>query len=320
MSARKNPRDRQRVFKSANLNRGATEERVAGIVVCHLGKSLAVETDTGAIIACHTRRRLETAAVGDRVLWEPCEGGGRVMEILPRRSLLSRPARNGKTRPVVANLDRILVVFSVQPAVDFLLVDQYLVVCENLKLDAVLVFNKIDLASRKDKMALAEELSIYRDNGYDIHSISAKTGEGIDNLKRTLKNHTSMLAGQSGVGKSSVTNAIMPDRNLRVGRLSETSGHGKHTTTTTTLYHLPEGGDLIDSPGVAIFGLAETTGKDLAWGFREFHPYIPRCQFNDCRHIGDKGCAVLEAVESGAISRKRYERFLKLREKLPKAG
>ena len=128
-----------------------------------------------------------------------------------------------------------------------------------------------------------------------------------------------MLAGQSGVGKSSLTNAIIPDKVLKTNTVSATTKHGRHTTTAATLYHLNDGGDLIDSPGVAIFGLTGLTEQRLAYGYREFQPFIDKCQFNDCRHLKDKGCAVLMAVESGGISKTRYERFLKLREKMPKA-
>ena len=125
-----------------------------------------------------------------------------------------------------------------------------------------------------------------------------------------------MFAGQSGVGKSSLTNTILPDKNLRTNEISERSGLGRHTTTAATLYHLPKGGELIDSPGVAVFGLAEIKGHDLAWGYREFQPHIGHCRFNDCRHIHDKGCAVREAVATGEIATARQKRYLKLLDKL----
>jgi ribosome biogenesis GTPase len=125
------------------------------------------------------------------------------------------------------------------------------------------------------------------------------------------------LAGQSGVGKSSLTNALLPDKNLRTAEISERSGLGRHTTTAATLYHLPEGGGtLIDSPGVAVFGLAEINGQELAWGYREFQSKIANCRFTDCRHVNDKGCAVREAVEIKQITANRYQRYLKLLEKL----
>ena len=292
------------------------DDRREGLVIAHLGKGLAVETD-GQTLLCHTRRQLDIAAVGDRVLWEPTSPDqGRVVEILPRRSLLSRPARKGKTRPVAANIDKILVVFAIQPACDLLLVDQYLVVCENRNINAELVFNKIDLLTDSTAQLIEQDLAIYKNMGYPLHYVSAETGQGMANLRTTLTLKTSILAGQSGVGKSSLTNALIPDKQLKTNTLSMAGSHGRHTTTAATLYHLHDGGDLIDSPGVAIFGLAELDETQLAYGFREFQPYLDQCQFNNCRHLNDKGCVVRHAVEQGAISNERYQRFLKLREKM----
>jgi ribosome biogenesis GTPase / thiamine phosphate phosphatase len=280
-----------------------------------LGKGLAVETRNGETILCHTRRNLPMAAVGDQVLWEPSAGNlGCVIEILERRSLLTRPARQHKTRPVAANLDQILILLAAEPAYDLLLVDQYLVCCENRGIQALLIYNKIDLPAKSNPADRI--LDLYQRIGYTILRTSVKSGIGLDELRTKLKGHTSMLVGQSGVGKSSLTNALIPDKNLKIGELSHGT-HGKHTTTTTTLFHLPEGGDLIDSPGVAIFGLAETTARDLAFGFREFQRFLDQCRFNDCRHATDQDCAITRAVEHKLIDEGRYQRFEKLREKLP---
>ncbi len=274
-----------------------------------------MESSTGEIILCHTRRHVGEATVGDLVMWEPCEGKrGRVTEILPRRSLLARPGSGGRIRPVAANLDQVLVVTATGPEPDWLLVDQYLAACEHRHLGAVLVLNKIDQA--EDRERLRSMLADYEAIGYPILLVSAKTGEGLADLRTRLVGQCSMLAGQSGVGKSSLTNALLPDKQLRTRALSEKAGLGRHTTTTATLYHLPDGGDLIDSPGVAVFGLAEMTLGDLAAGYREFQAWLAACRFRDCRHVNDKGCAVREAVETGQISGARYQRYLKLLEKL----
>jgi ribosome biogenesis GTPase len=284
-------------------------------VVCHLGKGLAVEDETGRIVLCHTRRRLGDAAVGDHVRWEACEGDqGRVLEILPRRSSLLRPAYGGRIRVVAANLDRVFVVLAPEPEPDWLLADQILAVCECRHIAAALILNKIDLAGAS---ALDSALHDYESAGYQVFRISTRTGAGLDALKSVLHSDCSMLSGQSGVGKSSLTNALLPERNLRVGELSAHSGLGRHTTTSATLYPLPGGGELIDSPGVAVFGLAEVAPAELAQGYREFRPYLGKCRFNDCRHVKDKGCAVREAVEAGMLSPARYERYLKL---LKRAG
>jgi len=286
-----------------------------GLVIAHLGQGLAVEGSPGEIFLCHTRRRLGFATVGDRVLWEPCEGNlGRVTEILPRRTVLTRPSHNETIRPVAANLDRVFVVVAPEPEPDWLLVDQYLAACKYRDLDAEIIFNKADLLTSYD---VAEGLlADYRRIGYSCSLISVRTGEGLSELRKKMIGQCSMLAGQSGVGKSSLTNALLPNKQLLTRTLSEKTSLGRHTTTTATLYHLPDGGDLIDSPGVSVFGLAEMSIYDLAAGFREFHPWIPRCRFNDCRHINDKGCAVREAAETGALTHARYERYLKLIDKL----
>lgn len=285
-----------------------------GLVISHLGKGIAVESGE-QLFLCQTLRKLDTVAVGDRVQFsQAASDQGRIEKIMPRRSLLMRPSRNGKTRPVAANIDNVYVVFASEPGCDFLLVDQYLAICENRNIDAVLVFNKIDLTRNE---ALEEELAYYHSLGYRLHRVSAKQNIGITELKQALSGHVSIFAGQSGVGKSSLTNTLIPDKELKTNTISATTKHGRHTTTAATLYHLPDGGDLIDSPGVAIFGLAGLSEQQLAWGYREFHPFMDQCLFHNCRHVNDKGCAIREAVENNKISPARYQRFLKLREKMP---
>ena len=285
-----------------------------GLVIAHLGQGIAVEYDH-KIILCQTLRRLDTIAVGDKVLWSLSSSDqGRIEEILPRRSLLERPSRNGKTRLVAANIDTVFIVFAVEPNCDFLLIDQYLAVCENRNIDVALVLNKTDLPQTA---IIEKELLDYKKLGYPLYRVSALGSSNIDELKNVLKGQVSMLAGQSGVGKSSLTNAIIPDKDIKTNTVSATTKHGRHTTTATTLYHLTDGGYLIDSPGVAIFGLAGLSEHQLAYGYREFQTHIDNCQFNDCRHLKDKGCAVAAAVDNGDISKTRYDRFLKLREKMP---
>ncbi|WP_394752674.1 ribosome small subunit-dependent GTPase A [Crenothrix sp.] len=284
-----------------------------GLVIAHLGQGIAVEYDN-QIILCQTVRRLDTVAVGDRVLWSRAsEDQGRIEEILPRRSVLVRPSKSAKSRPVAANIDTIFVVFAVEPRCDFLLLDQYLAICENRNIDAALVLNKTDLPLSD---IIEQELRVYEDLGYALYRVSAASGSGMEALKQALKGQVSLFAGQSGVGKSSLTNAILPDKLLKTNTVSATTKHGRHTTTAATLYHLPDGGDLIDSPGVAIFGLAELSDAQLAYGYREFQALMDECQFNDCSHTHDKGCAILPAVENGTLSISRYQRFLKLKEKM----
>ena len=286
------------------------EDLLEGLIVSHLGQGLAVEGVDGAIILCHTRRQLGPVAVGDRVLWSRQEDQGRVEQRLPRHSLLTRPAHGGRIRPVAAKLDQVVVVVAPEPEPDWLLVDQYAAAAEHRSLAVIIVINKVDRL--RERASIEDTLATYRDIGYPCHLVSAKTGEGLDELQSSLKGRLSILSGQSGVGKSSLTNTLLPGKNLKTRELSEKAGLGRHTTTSAMLYHLPQGGSLIDSPGVAVFGLAEMTAQDLAQGYREFRPFLEHCQFNDCRHLKDKGCAVKEAITEGSIAGGRYDRFVKL--------
>ncbi len=291
-------------------------ELIEGRVISHLGQGVLVEI-AGKRILCQSRRKLASIAVGDRVMViHTSPEQGRIEEILPRRSLLARPSRNNKIRPVAANIDNVYIVFASEPYCDFLLIDQYLAICENKQLEAVLVFNKMDLPNTD---VIEADLQHYLDLGYRLHKVSAKKNIGMSELKQALNHHISIFTGQSGVGKSSLTNVLIPEQNLKTNTVSETTRHGRHTTTAATLYHLPDGGDLIDSPGVAIFGLADLTQAELAWGYREFQPLIEQCQFHNCRHVKDKGCAIRSAAERGEIALSRYQRFLKLREKMPES-
>jgi ribosome biogenesis GTPase len=288
-------------------------EVLTGLVIANLGKGIAVEF-AQHIYLCQSLRKVATLAAGDQVKFTiVAKDQGRIEELLPRKTILERPSKGAKTRPVATNIDQVFVVFALEPFCDFLLIDQYLAICENKNINALLVYNKSDLAYSKQ---IEKELENYRKLGYPLMRVSATSNQGIDNLRTSLVNKISIFTGQSGVGKSSLTNALLPDKNLKTNTVSATTKHGRHTTTAATLYHLPEGGDLIDSPGVAIFGLAGISENQLAHGFREFQNYIDCCQFNDCKHDIDKGCAVREAVAIRKITTARYQRFLKLREKM----
>lgn len=285
-------------------------------MVSHLGQGLAVEDEDGATRLCHARRQLGPVAVGDLVQWVACgDDQGRVETVLPRRNLLTRPAHGGRVRPVAANLDRVFVVIAAEPTPDWLLVDQILAIARVRGIEAHLLRNKADLSLPPD---VTEELAVYRAAGYPDLAVSARAVGGLDALNGLLRQGVSLFAGQSGVGKSSLTGVILPGREVRVGGLSTASGLGRHTTTTATLYRLPDGGALIDSPGVAIFGLADLTLAELARGFGEFGPHAARCRFNDCRHLDDAGCAVREAVARGEIHPNRHRRYARLVELLPR--
>ena len=288
-----------------------------GRIIAHLGKALLVEDKEGQTALCKKRTQLEQPAVGDYVEWIKTEdGAGRVEKILERRSLLSRPAKNGNTRPVAANLDQIVAILAVKPTIDPLLLDQYLIVCELQEIRPLIVLNKTDLLDEKSKEYIDDLVLVYRNLGYEVIEISAISKTGLDTLRERLRNETSILVGQSGVGKSTITNALLPDLELQTKTLSTASGLGKHTTTSTNLYKLPEGGDIIDSPGVNIFGLAHITEQNLAYGYREIKQLADQCKYSNCMHLKEPKCAVKDGVESGEVSKQRYLRYLKLRDKL----
>ena len=295
----------------------ASQTLLKGRIVAHLGKALLIEDGDGNTARCKKRTQLQQPAVGDYVEWIRTEhDAGRVEKILERRSLLSRPTKSGKTRPVAANLDQIVIILAVKPSIDPLLLDQYLTVCEFQDIAPLIVLNKIDLLDQILRNSIGELVLLYKNLGYEVIEISAKDKLGLEALRKRLQNETSILVGQSGVGKSSITNALLPDLDLQTKAISAASGLGKHTTTSSTMYKLLDGGDIIDSPGVNIFGLSHITEQNLAYGFREIRELAEQCKYSNCLHVKEPHCAVKEGVETGGVAKKRYLRYLKLRDKI----
>ena len=284
-----------------------------GRVVSNYGKRLIVEDADGRLVDCHFRQNLGAIVCGDRVVWRPeKDATGTVVALEERRSLLVRPQRHGKPRPVAANIDQLLVTSAPVPPLDTRLLDRYLVAARLLDIDAAIIVNKWDLADEALRAELEAKLAVYRDIGYALFHTSTVDGSGLDELREVLRERTSIFVGLSGVGKSSLIDALVPDAELRIGAISAASRQGRHSTTTARLYHLPEGGDLIDSPGVREFGLWEISAAEAARGFVEFHPYREQCRFRDCRHHEEPGCAVRTAVEAGGISPARYQSYLQI--------
>ena len=295
-------------------NPGTGQEQArSGLVIVNYSKHQLVEDAAGELYRCVARRGLEQIVCGDRVDWLPTGKGSGVIEtIMPRRSVLLRATSNNVPRPLVANIDQIIIEAALEPALDSFLIDKYTIAAELARTEPLIVINKTDLLQPDERSRIDELMREYQAIGYTTLLTSALHNTGIEAFMDCLAHKTSILVGQSGVGKSSLIKRLLPDHDITVGKLSEASGLGKHTTTATTLYHLPHGGMLIDSPGVRDFRLGVVPAAELAQGFREFRPCLGHCKFNDCRHLTEPGCAINAALADGQISERRMESYRKL--------
>ncbi|MFD2110669.1 ribosome small subunit-dependent GTPase A [Thiorhodococcus fuscus] len=288
----------------------AESEPQEGRVVVRHGANLAVEDDKGQIVHCLSRQNIGHPVCGDRVVWQVTgEGQGVVTAIQPRTTLLSRPDFNGRDKPLAANLTRLVILIAPEPAPSGYLVDQYLVAAELMGVEAMIVGNKMDLLDADAQVAFKTQFSHYAAIGYETHWVSLREPESLGQLIARLARETSILVGQSGVGKSSLVKALLPDREIQIGRLSKATGLGRHTTSAATCYRLSGDGSLIDSPGVRSFRLGAIDRDGLHRGFREFKPHIGQCRFTDCDHAHEPDCAIREAVESGSIAPERLANF-----------
>jgi ribosome biogenesis GTPase len=227
----------------------------------------------------------------------------------PRHSELCRPDSRGKLRPVAANIDRIAIVVAPYPEPHANLIDRYLVAAEHQSIQPIVILHKADLIDDNNYEILTGLLDCYIKLGYDCFLTSAQSGEGIERIEDYLEGLTSVFVGQSGVGKSSLLNTLSPDINTPVGALSVSKAKGTHTTTNSQLFHLPNGGDVIDSPGIREFGLWHLAPPSIAEGFIELRPFIGQCKFRDCQHQKEPSCAFKQAVDDGNISKKRFDSY-----------
>jgi ribosome biogenesis GTPase len=282
-----------------------------GLIVAHFGTQVEVESEPGQRQRCHIRANLEGMVTGDRVIWRQGEPTGVVVAQLERNSVLSRPDPYGKIKPVAANIDQIILVMASSPEPHANLIDRYLVAAETVGIEPVILLNKTDLLDDdpQRRAHIDQLLEVYPTLGYQVLHASVTSERGMDEFLAQLRDRTSVFVGQSGVGKSSLINVLLPELDLRVGALSESTNKGVHTTTTARLFHLPSGGVLIDSPGIREFGLWHMTRQQIEAGFREFHPLLGTCKFRNCKHQQEPQCAILAAVESGAVSQRRLNSY-----------
>jgi ribosome biogenesis GTPase len=280
-----------------------------GLVITRYGHRQLVESSTGEFFQCTGRQNLGLSVAGDEVIFQPVGGTeGIVTAILPRGNELTQ-----KNKLIATNIDQLWLVVATEPHYQFELIDRYLILAENSNLPINIIVNKIELVDELDQ--LSKDFSLYQDINYQVHFISIKKQLNLKSLQDQLINKTNIFLGQSGVGKSSLINSLIPDLELRVNEISTKSKRGKHTTTNTTIYHIPSGGDLIDSPGIREFQLDDFDAKQILNGFREFKGLIGKCRFRNCRHINEPDCAVKVALDAGNIHPSRYENYLNL---LPK--
>lgn len=285
-----------------------------GLVIAHFGVQVEIEAldgeHKGQNFRCHLRANLPPLVTGDTVIWRKGnQGNGVIVAQQPRRSELCRPDARGTLKPVAANVDLMIIVFAPLPEPHANLIDRYLIAAAHANIQPLLLLNKADLLATQADPRVQSLVQTYEDLGYPLLKVSAHVGDGITQLEHMLKERISVFVGQSGVGKSSLVNRLLPDINTRVGALSELTQKGTHTTTTARLFHFPQGGDLIDSPGIREFGLSHVTVADVEAGFTEFANFLGRCRFRNCSHEHEPNCALLSAVEQGAIHPQRLASF-----------
>ena len=318
----RNQADRQNRLHDVNPRKAETNPDELGpdqpgLVICHYGQQLEIESTApeteGRIYRCYQRTNLPALATGDRVIWQADgDASGIVVALQPRTSLMARPNQQANLRPIAANVTAVAITIAPLPQAFANLIDRYLVMSEHLGLRPLLVLNKTDMLEAGRDAELEMMLANYTRIGYPVLRVSTHSGEGIAHLKEFLSTQTVVFVGQSGVGKSSLVNALrgsLVTDNAAVGGMSTGQEKGTHTTTAARLYHMPGSGDLVDSPGIREFGLWNLEPQMVFDGFVEFGPYQGRCRFRDCKHLQEPACALRLAVEEGHISPARLASY-----------
>ena len=297
------------------MNSSRDAEAFDADVIAAFGRHLLVRDASGLELRARPSGRRMSIVCGDRVRCEPDRKHDEllIVEVLPRRTLLARANLRGESEPVVANITQLIVVIAPLPVPDFFIVDRYLCAATAAGISGLVAVNKSDLVADRIEAA---ELAAYAAAGYSHVACSAKAGHGLDDLRRALAGAVSVLVGQSGVGKSSLVAALLPQTQVATGELVRDE-EGRHTTTASRAYPLELGagatGSLIDSPGVRDFAPAIEQLDARTLGFPEIARLAPGCRFLDCRHLQEPACAVIAAVEAGEVSARRYESYRRLR-------
>ena len=296
-----------------------------GLVIKNTGSLYTIALDDGTSIVAKAKgnfrirgiRTTNPVAVGDRVSVSRNDSDtAYITAIIPRRNYIIRRATNlsKEAQIIAANLDQALLIATLaHPTTSTTFIDRFLATAEAYRVPAVLVINKIDLLSDPDDIALADAVAyLYRSIGYTVILASAATGEGIDELRSTLSNKTTLLSGNSGAGKSTIINTLLPGLNLRTAQISDIHDTGMHTTTFSEMFRLPDGGYIIDTPGVKGFGTVDFNKAEASHYFPEIFRVGRNCRYSNCTHTHEPGCAVRDALEQNLISQSRYTSYLSI--------
>ena len=282
------------------------------VIIATFSRRMRLRLADGGEVEARIKGKRLKPVCGDRVIAEPIddESDWLITEILPRDNSLNRPNMRGQTEILAANVDLLIVVAAASPVPDWYIVDRYLCAAEAMRIAAAVVFNKTDLAEKRDK--IASELQDYEHIAYPVVSCSAKNERTLDAVDALIEKKTAIIVGQSGVGKSSIINRLLGGEQQRTAEISNKTREGRHTTVNSMMLTLPGGGQVIDSPGVRDYAPALQSATDVIQGFREIENAGHDCRFANCRHLREPGCAVKDAVESEEISARRYESYRRL--------
>lgn len=296
-----------------------------GLVIKSTGSWYQVATENGDVYNCRIKGKFRIKgikttnpiAVGDKVGFElePNAETGVIDFLHDRKNYIIRKSINlsKQAQIIAANLDQaFLIVTLASPRTSLGFIDRFLVTAEAYSIPTVLIFNKFDLLSEHGIEILEEYKAIYQNLGYPCYEVSALKGTNLNEVEKLLKDNTTLFSGHSGVGKSSLINALLPGFDIKTGEVSEWSDKGQHTTTFGEMHALPFGGYLIDSPGIRELGIFDIEKEELSHYFVEMRDRLNQCRFNNCRHVNEPGCAVIEAVENGEIEPSRYDSYLSI--------